>query len=112
MTTDAEGRVTNLRLYTINGNQPIGTSGTITSNGLRGRLPPELGNLAKLIWLHLNHNQLSGPIPDELGNLANLQNLEISSNELTGSIPAELGNLANLRDLRRLEWADTGGNLS
>ena len=82
--TDADGRVTALRLVL---------------NGLSGAIPAELGNLANLQILSFSRNTLSGEIPPELGNLANLQILSLSANGLSGAIPAELGNLANLQIL-------------
>lgn len=50
--TDGSGRVTELHL-------PV--------NDLAGSLPPELGTLAGLRRLELDHNELSGPVPAELG---------------------------------------------
>ena len=76
----------------------------LTENGLRGKIPPELGNLSKLIWLRLGENELSGPIPSQLGNIANLARLNLDNNELSGTIPPELGNLSNL------ELLALGGN--
>ena len=71
----------------------------LTSNGMAGPIPPELGNLATLQSLFLPNNDLTGPVPPALGNLANLQRLFLWSNELTGPVPPELGNLANLQSL-------------
>ena len=108
VSTDGDGRVTELRLA---GNQ---LSGSIPSelgnlanlqtllldgNQLSGSIPSELGNLANLEWLWLDGNQLSGSIPSELGNLPNLEWLWLAGNQLSGSIPSELGNLANLQTL-------------
>ena len=81
---DAQGRVTELRLG---------------SNGLKGSIPPELGNLANLEQLRLSDNELTGSIPPELGNLASLVGLSLYNNELKGSIPPELGKLASLTGL-------------
>ena len=81
VTTDDNGRVTELRL---------------SENLLSGEIPPELGNLANLEGLRLNDNWLSGEIPPELGNLANLAGLGLHDNRLIGEIPPELGNLARL----------------
>ncbi len=78
---DREGRVTRLEL---------------PENGLAGRLPPEIGGLAKLDALELHGNRLTGPIPPELGGLASLWRLNVSGNRLTGPIPPELGNLSEL----------------
>ena len=72
-----------------------------TANGLVGRIPPELGDMAHLRSLDLYwDHRLTGPIPPELGNLANLRSLIIEDADLTGPIPPELGNLANLRRLK------------
>ena len=81
VTTDEHGRLISLDL---------------ANNGLRGKIPPELGDLANLTGLDLRHNQLSGSIPPELGNLTNLTRLDLDTNQLSGPIPPELGNLANL----------------
>ena len=72
---------------------------TLSSQELRGTIPGELGNLANLEQLYLDHNVLKGTIPGELGNLSNLTELYLGYNGLTGTIPGELGNLANLEQL-------------
>ncbi len=81
VTTDTEGRVTELRL---------------SRNQLSGSIPPELGGLSKLEYLALTGNQLSGSIPSDLGNLSNLTGLAIAGTLLSGPIPPELGSLLNL----------------
>ena len=77
-------------------------------NGLTGRIPPELGELASLRNLNLFRDGLTGPIPPELGSLANLSRLDLGENDLTGPIPPELGNLGNLQSLRLHENDLTG----
>ena len=71
----------------------------LSSNGLSGEIPPELGNLSNLNTLYLYGNQLNGKIPPELGQLASLTMLSLGSNRLSGEIPPELGNLSNLNTL-------------
>ena len=71
----------------------------LTNNGLRGQIPPEIGNLAGLMHLVLSANQLTGPIPPELGNLMRLTWLSLDFNQMSGPIPPELGNLTELRIL-------------
>ena len=71
----------------------------ISSEGLTGTIPSELGSLANLRRLFLYNNQLAGEIPTELGSLANLRRLLLWGNQLTGGIPTELGSLANLLSL-------------
>ncbi len=70
VTTDANGRVTELRL---------------AGNGLRGPVP-DLSALTQLEVLHLSSNLLSGPIL-ELNALTKLRWMDLSHNRLTGSIP-------------------------
>ena len=108
VTTDGNGRVTNLDL---NDNQLSGTIPTqlgnlanleellLTRNQLTGTIPAELGSLTSMEILALGGNQLTGTIPTWLGSLANLEELYLWENELTGTIPAEMGSLANLRSL-------------
>ncbi|MXW06095.1 MAG: hypothetical protein F4Z81_13675 [Gemmatimonadetes bacterium] len=84
VTTDAEGRVTELLL---------------DRNELTGAMPAELVRLEKLRSLSLLGNQLTGSIPPEIGHLPNLEFLEVSYNRLTGSIPPEIGRLVRLRTL-------------
>ena len=71
----------------------------LAHNGLRGELPPELGNLTSLVLLILHNNHLTGELPSELGNLSNLFALALGVNSLSGKLPPELGSLTKLRDL-------------
>ena len=72
----------------------------LADNGLKGEIPPELGNLSLLQFLNLQDDQLSGEIPPELGNLTTLvYQLDLSYNFLTGRIPSELGQLRHLQVL-------------
>ena len=87
--TDDLGRVTEL---------------TLSENGLRGPVPPELGDLPVLRWLDLHGNGLTGPIPSELGSLSGLTWLSLDANGLTGPIPSELGSLSGLT------WLYLGNN--
>ena len=70
---------------------------TLANNNLRGRIPPELGNLVALEKLELSRNRLAGLIPPELGHLASLEELQLSGNNLTGSVPPEFGRLTRLQ---------------
>ena len=84
VTTDADGRVTELDLNT---------------NQLTGTIPSQLRNLSNLEVLHLGTNQLTGTIPSQLRNLSNLEVLHLGTNQLTGTIPSQLRNLSNLKQL-------------
>ena len=81
---DTRGRIVDLRLG---------------GNGLKYRLPPELGLLTELRYLHLENNVLVGEIPPKLGKLLNLRELRLSFTNLTGQIPAELSYLTKLEQL-------------
>ncbi|XVF58236.1 hypothetical protein PTKIN_Ptkin07bG0048400 [Pterospermum kingtungense] len=70
----------------------------LSSNYLKGELPPSLGNL-KLLEKLLIHNFINGSIPLELGNLKNLVILDLSGNNLVGSIPLIFSHLTNLTSL-------------
>ena len=84
VTTDAGGRVTRLDL---------------ARNNLRGIIPRQMGQLAKLTSLKIGWNQLVGGIPPEMGQLTDLAELNLRRNRLTGPIPPELGLLTNLHKL-------------
>ena len=62
----------------------------LSSEGLSGSVPPELGSLFGLTHLDLSMNALTGSIPAELGLLANLQVIRLSGNSLTGCTPVGL----------------------
>ena len=93
VTTDSEGRVTELNL---------------TSNQIKGEIPPELASLTNLKVLALGGNELTGSTPDELGSLSKLQVLYLWGNQFTGAIPPELGNLPGLVKLGLSENRLTG----
>ena len=94
VTTDSQGRVTELNL---------------TSHQLMGEIPPALADLTSLKLLGLGGNELTGPIPTWLGGMTNLEELYLWENELTGTIPAELGSLTKLQGLALSDNRLTGG---
>ena len=105
VTTDDDGRVTQLLLRENNLNGPIPAAvGNLTGlvrldfqgNQLSGTIPSSLSNLAGLEILLLYGNRFTGTIPSSLGNLSDLVALNLSSNDLTGVIPPELGRLTKL----------------
>ena len=71
----------------------------LRDNALEGPVPAEVGDLADLRSLRLDHNQLSGPIPTELGQLESLVALWLSDNALTGPLPTEFADLDSLSGL-------------
>ena len=77
----------------------------LPERGLRGMIPPELGNLNRLRLLNFRHNELTGKIPREVGNLADLEVLNLTDNAIDGTIPSEILGPSNLTRLQ------LGGNL-
>ena len=71
----------------------------LSNNGLEGEIPPQIGQLTSLEYLHLGINSLSGGIPPELGNLSSLAVLSLDENELSGPIRREIAQLAELNFL-------------
>lgn len=74
------------------------------NKGLTGSLPVQIGNLVKLTNLLLVGCGLYGPIPDSIGSLQNLVFLSLNSNGFSGLIPPTIGNLS------RLYWLDLADN--
>ena len=106
VTTDADGRVTDLELDDNNlvGTLPSElrsltslTSLMLSENKLSGNIP-NLSGLSQLEHLDLGDNQLNGTLPGWLGNLTTLEVLSLWGNQLSGTIP-NLGSLTNLREL-------------
>ena len=86
VTTDADGRVTELRLWW---------------NRLKGTLAPEIGDLSHLRVLQLGGNpELSGVLWPEVGNLTRLEALFLYHTGLKGPLPASVGRLLGLRRLQ------------
>jgi len=73
-------------------------------NNLTGQIPPEFGNLQRLLWLTLFDNNLTGPVPPELGRIRDLTRLEIDNTALAGRLPREL---IGIRRLSRFYWYET-----
>ena len=67
----------------------------LSSFGLSGSVPSELGNLSRLQVLDLSGNELTGPVPPELVNLSSLEHLYLKGNRLSSCIPLELRNVPN-----------------
>ena len=85
------------------------TSIVLKTLGLRGSIPPSIGNLTKLTTLNLWFNSLNNSIPTSIGNLKSLTTLDLSVNQLTGAIPSSIGNLTNLTllDLSQNKLSDS-----
>ena len=127
VTTNAEGRVTELRLggMGIWGRLPpaLGDLSELKAlvlgnkfntsyrslNAWDSWIPPEFGYLSELEELDLAHSRgLAGEIPRDLGKLLKLEKLLLAGNQLEGEIPSELGNLSKL-DILTLDVRDFTG---
>ncbi|GAB2293457.1 hypothetical protein Dimus_027657 [Dionaea muscipula] len=65
----------------------------------QGQIPNSLGDLTKLSYIDLSHNNFSGQIPSSFSNLTSLSHLDLGHNQLTGDIPSFLGKLSDLNHL-------------
>lgn len=72
----------------------------LSSNGLSGEIPANIGVLSSLHSLNLSMNQLSGTIPARIGDLKSMYVLDLSNNRLNGSIPSEIEGAVSLKELR------------
>ena len=79
----------------------------LPSNGLRGTIPVELGQLSELTDLDLAGNALRGEIPAELGDLSSLLHLDLSSNDLSGQVSLPVATLG--ADLPTCDLSDNAG---
>nr|XP_027062703.1 LRR receptor-like serine/threonine-protein kinase GSO2 [Coffea arabica] len=75
------------------------TTLNISSLGLTGTIPPQLGNLSFLVSLDMSMNYLYGELPRQLIRLHRLRLLDLSVNKLSGDIPSWVGSLQELRYL-------------
>lgn len=62
---------------------------------LSGSIPPGLGDLP-LIMLDLDYNELSGNIPDEMYDATTLQQIDLNNNKFTGMISPKIKQLKTL----------------
>jgi len=77
-------------------------------NALNGTIPPTLGSLSELKFLHLRGNQISGPLPGTLGDLTNLTFLAISENPINSDLPASFNKLTKLKEFYAVKCGLTG----
>ncbi len=99
---------------------------TLSDNGLKGPVVPELGSLSALEFLGLGENELTGEVPAELADATRLTGLWINDNRITGIIPSTFLTLSQLRVLdlsgndglcipstaRFSEWTDSVSQVS
>ncbi|PWA44300.1 leucine-rich repeat protein [Artemisia annua] len=71
----------------------------LSSLGLSGQLPSQLGLLSSLRALYLSSNLISGQLPNSIGMLSFLRTLDLSYNLISGHIPFSIGQLSLLEVL-------------
>ncbi|PSS21662.1 Leucine-rich repeat receptor-like protein kinase precursor [Actinidia chinensis var. chinensis] len=75
-----------------------------------GPIPESIGSLQNLVLLSLNNNSFSGPIPHSIGNLFKLFRLDLNDNKLSGILPVSSGNLSGLDMLVNARHLHLGTN--
>ncbi|XP_059654740.1 probable LRR receptor-like serine/threonine-protein kinase At3g47570 isoform X2 [Cornus florida] len=78
--------------------------------GLRGTIPPHIGNLSFLAFLDIRNNSFYGNVPEEIGHLRRLESINFFSNDFTGNVPKEIGKLASLKFLN-MRWNQLSGSI-
>ena len=73
----------------------------ISSMGLVGTIPPEIGNLSFLVSLDISENSFHGPIPPSIFDISPLQVLVLRNNSLSSSLPNNICK-QSLHKLKRL----------
>ncbi|CAD6219217.1 unnamed protein product [Miscanthus lutarioriparius] len=80
---------------------------SLAKMGIRGAIPPVIGELSHLRILDLSKNNISGQVPTSVGNLTRLESLFMNNNGISGSIPSIFSDLLPLRTrLRQLDFSN------
>ncbi|XP_022738736.1 receptor kinase-like protein Xa21 isoform X2 [Durio zibethinus] len=67
--------------------------------GLKGTIPPHIGNLSSLSLLSIKNNSFYGSLPNELAHLRSLKTVDFGLNFFTGEIPPWFWSLPELENL-------------
>ncbi|EEF35319.1 serine-threonine protein kinase, plant-type, putative [Ricinus communis] len=85
---------------------------TLSNMGIKGIVPPHIGNLSFLVHIDMSNNSYSGHLPNELGNLHRLKFMNFSNNSFVGEIPSSLAMLPKLQHLLLANNSLTAGRSS
>ena len=75
------------------------------NGGLRGEIPPEIGNLTNLASFQIHNCKFTGEIPSEIGQLGQqntLNYLKLQGNQFSGQIPESICDIP-------IDWSGTWG---
>jgi len=82
------------------GNMPYLERLNLGGNNLTGKIPSDIKNLSKLIFLYLNNNELEGEIPSSLFELPELIEVWLNANNFEGNIPSTVSKATKLMKLK------------
>ena len=68
-------------------------------NNIFGSIPSSIGSMSSLTYLDLGYNGIVGPIPSSIGALTKLAALLLMFNRISSSIPSSIGSLGSLKVL-------------
>ncbi|WRX12869.1 hypothetical protein QQP08_005356 [Theobroma cacao] len=88
----------NLRVFSIGGNQFIGT------------IPRLITNMSNLEMFNIESNGISGSIPNNLGNLKNLKGFQIGDNYFGNGKTGDMDFLSSLSSCSLLQILELHGN--
>uniref|UniRef100_A0A2N9IFU4 Leucine-rich repeat-containing N-terminal plant-type domain-containing protein n=1 Tax=Fagus sylvatica TaxID=28930 RepID=A0A2N9IFU4_FAGSY len=75
------------------------TALNLTHMGLRGTIPPHVGNLSFLTHLSFRNNSFHGSLPNQLASLRRLEVVSFGMNNFSGELPSWLGFFPKLQVL-------------
>jgi serine/threonine protein kinase len=72
---------------------------SLSSLGLFGSIPADIGLLSTIQQIDFSYNSLYGSIPVAIGDLVGLQSVDLSNNNLNGTLPSSIVDWVNIRDM-------------
>lgn len=96
--------IVNLRCNDLTGPVPEFSSpsqirGLLLNSNRLSSVPTSIGEVSRLVYIHVGKNEINGKIPPEIGQCHFLAALYMDQNAYTGTIPIELGQLSRLETL-------------